>query len=84
MPSPSQGQISLAIHHDEDAEVYINGQLVKSLANYVTGYNNMTLSASATKALRKGTNTIAVHCHQTRGGQYIDAGLTLVLERDGN
>jgi len=25
--------------------------------------------------LHKGTNTIAVYCHQLSGGQYIDAGI---------
>jgi hypothetical protein len=28
----------LSIHHDEDAEVYINGQLIRKFSNYVGSY----------------------------------------------
>lgn len=75
------GEIGLTIHHDEDADVYLNGQLVKSLKGYTTGYQHVTLGGQAAKLLRVGQNTIAIHCRQTRGGQYIDAGIDRVVER---
>ncbi|MGH7131325.1 MAG: sugar-binding domain-containing protein [Phycisphaerales bacterium] len=75
LKSIPSGQVSLDIHHDEDAEVYINGELIASLKNYTTAYTHVPLDAKATKALKAGTNTIAIHCHQTTGGQYIDCGI---------
>jgi hypothetical protein len=68
-------QLYLRIHHDEDAEVYLNGELIASLSGYQVEYIDMELEDSATQLVRKGANVIAVHCHQTGGGQYIDAGL---------
>ncbi|MFO7907709.1 MAG: glycoside hydrolase family 2 TIM barrel-domain containing protein [Pirellulaceae bacterium] len=72
---PTEGQVSLTIHHDEDAEVFINGQLVKSLEGHTTSYVNLPLGSDDIQALKTGSNMMAIHCHQLRGGQYIDAGL---------
>jgi len=78
---PAEGDIGLSIHHDEDAEVYLNGQLVKTLKGFTTSYSTVPLSPENIKSLKASVNTIAVHCHQTRGGQYIDVGLDLVVEQ---
>jgi hypothetical protein len=74
---PAGGKLFLELHHDEDAEIYINGKQVKSLEGFVTRYLQLPLDAAAVRALRQGRNTIAVHCHNTAGGQYVDVGLLM-------
>lgn len=80
---PKEGTLALTIHHDEDAEVYLNGQLILSTKGYLTSYMVMPLTGDAAReALRPGRNVLAVHCRQTRGGQFIDVGLTLLIEKE--
>jgi hypothetical protein len=70
----------LRIHHDEDAEVYINGQLVAKVQGYVVDYFNEELDEKARQALKEEGAVIAIHCRQTGGGQSIDAGIVEVIE----
>jgi hypothetical protein len=69
--------IKLEVHHDEDAEIYLNGVLAASLPGFVTYYDHFDPLPEAVATLKPGRNTLAVHCHQTTGGQYIDVGLVV-------
>ncbi|MCA9179315.1 MAG: hypothetical protein KDB14_32880 [Planctomycetales bacterium] len=66
---------ALFIHHDEDAEVFINGQNVATLKGFSTKYEIVPIPDDKRGALRTGDNVMAVHCRQTGGGQFIDVHL---------
>jgi len=74
-PSGDWKNLHLMVHHDEDVTIYINGVQAASARGYTTTYEELPLSNPAAMALKPGKNTIAVHCRQTRGGQYIDVGI---------
>ena len=65
----------LSIHHDEDALVFLNGIQVAAFDGFRTDYIDVQLPSAALDALVVGSNTLAVLCRQTAGGQYIDVGL---------
>lgn len=67
--------LNVRIHHDEDAELYINGTLAGKYAGYTSEYMDVPLAREVQQLLKPGRNTFAIHCRQTKGGQYIDVGL---------
>jgi hypothetical protein len=72
--------LALEVHHDEETEIYLNGVPAFQARGYITDYIAAPLDEKALAALKPGKNTIAVHCHQTGGGQYIDVGLSRLEE----
>jgi len=81
LPARDACGLHLSIHHDEDTEVYLNGTLVAAVKGYVTDYVTVPLDEKALAAsIKDGDNLLAIHCHQTGGGQYIDVGLVRLEE----
>jgi hypothetical protein len=72
-------KLVLNIYHDDECEVYINGVEAAVISGYTTGYIAAKLNKEATDVLiPNGKNVIAIHCKQHSGGQYIDAGISLI------
>ena len=75
----NRDSLVLSIHHDEDAIVYINGIKAADIKGYTSGYTVAPMSKEAQQSLiPNGKNIIAIMCKQTQGGQYIDAGISLI------
>ena len=71
----AHGTLYLSIAHDDDVEVYLNGERVYTATGYVTGPKTAALGAESVRALRAGHNVLAVHCRQDFGGQFIDLSM---------
>jgi hypothetical protein len=78
LPAEDCDKLQAWLHHDEDAEVYINGVLALRASGFVCGYDVFPLTAAGRAASKPGKNLIAIHCHQTNGGQYVDLGFVRV------
>ena len=81
MPPGSYHNLEFNVFHDEDVEIYVNGVLAASAAGFVTSYDVLPIKSVALNLLKPGAKiTLAVHCHQTVGGQGIDVGIADVTE----
>lgn len=76
--------LMLNLHHDDNVAAYINGVL----AYKADGWNNspelFKISDAAKSALKKGENVLAIHCENTAGGAYLDAGLVDEIKPEMN
>ncbi|WP_435017424.1 sugar-binding domain-containing protein [Tundrisphaera sp. TA3] len=79
LPDPVPAKIVLLTLYDEDAEYYLNGVLAATVKGHVSSYDELPISAEARAALKPGKNVLAVHCHQTTGGQAIDVGVAEIV-----
>jgi len=77
---PIDGEVYVELHHDENTTIYVNGVLAAKVTGYNTDFELLPVEPGAATTLKPGRNTIAAHCVQTAGGQYIDLGLVAVKE----
>jgi hypothetical protein len=80
LPEGTLTDLQLDCFHDEDAEIFLNGVAAAKVSGFTTDYETIPIATEARATLKPGRNVLAIHCHQTRGGQYIDAGLIEIRE----
>lgn len=71
--------LRLRFHHNDDAEVFINGVRVVELKGRTKWYKEVEFPKEAREALVKGENVLAVTCRNLGGPQYIDVGIIEVV-----
>jgi len=65
----------LKVIHDENYEVYVNGQLLFAEKGYINKYKYIRLADELSKVFKQGKNLIAVHVTNENGRQFIDVGI---------
>lgn len=75
-------ELVLFIHHDDDCTVYLNGILAAEINAYTSGYSIQQITSEAKQSIKPDSkNTMAIHCLQKSGGQFIDAGLSVIKRK---
>jgi len=83
LPEKEYPGLEFFVDHDEDVEIYVNGILAAQEAGFTVNYVPLEIKPTARTLLKpNATVTLAVHCHQTSGGQNIDVGLANVSEAE--
>jgi hypothetical protein len=78
-------RLFLKLIHDDNIEIYLNGDKVYDRKGWNNNYDYIPLDEKDNKLLKKGKNTLAIHCINTAGGASLDVGLVdLIKERPGN
>lgn len=80
-------QVRLSLHHDEEVELYLNGQLVLRREGFRRDYDEFLARPKFLEALQTGRNVLAVHVVHSVGGQYFDFGVKVaggeIVRADG-
>ncbi len=77
-------RLMLKLYHDDNVEVYLNGEKVYEFTGWTSDYKLIPLKEKFKDRLKKGQNVLAIHCANTAGGAWLDAGLLDEVKRKSN
>ena len=77
-------KLFLKLNHDDNIEVYLNGEKVYSHTGWVNKFKYIPVENAIKQQLRKGKNVLAIHIANTAGGAWLDAGLVSEPEENKN
>ena len=69
-------QLFLKMRHDDNVEVYLNGNLIYNCNCWNNKAEYFPVADEIKNKLVAGENILAIHCANTVGGSYLDAGLS--------
>jgi len=67
----SVNKLYLKLHHDDNIEVYLNGEKVFHAVGWTGDFKLIPIE----NKLKQGENVLAIHCANTAGGAWLDVGL---------
>ncbi len=68
-------RLLLKLYHDDNVEVYLNGEKIYSKTGWSRDFELLPVEDKFKDKLVKGENVLAIHCTNTAGGAWLDAGL---------
>ena len=69
-------KLFLKINHDDDAEVYLNGEEIYKYKGWLNKFQYFAIDDAIKQKLRKGKNVLAIHVINNVGGAMLDAGIS--------
>ncbi|ULQ50836.1 glutaminase family protein [Flavihumibacter fluvii] len=74
----------LKIMHDDDVDVYLNGELIYQHGCCAAKFNHLPIADAIAKKIKTGENLLAIHVLNTGGAAWLDAGLQVEDQPDKN
>ncbi len=77
LPDATPGKLYLKLNHDDNVEVYLNGEEIYRRTGWTNKYVYIPVSDAVARKLKKTGNVLAIHVANTAGGRWLDAGLVV-------
>lgn len=84
MNSDRNARLFLKINHDDNIEVYINGEKIYDRVGWLNKFAYIPIDEAVSGKLKRMNNVLAIHVANTAGGQWLDAGISaeVVTQQD--